>query len=163
MRSPTYRHRDDLRLTQEELATTRTTPGRDLNNYINELMRLCNLPSEMKEPLKSRLSTDAVFQGLTDECCDVKLVNWKNPDLYLPNTQSVRQSTNSTWTSICNSRREQSLGVAWAVMATATGTILHMNPSYNIFPSCGKGGHYRSSCAVPAKALDKSNKPAGQK
>ncbi|CAN0323514.1 unnamed protein product, partial [Scytosiphon promiscuus] len=37
------------------------------------------------------------------------------------------------------------------------------DPSSIICHNCGKAGHYRSGCAVPAKGHGKSSKPVGQK
>ncbi|CAN0303785.1 unnamed protein product, partial [Laminaria digitata] len=65
------------------------TSGQDPDNYINELTRLRNLLTEMKEPITDRHCTDIVLQGLTEEYRDVKLMTRKDPDFDLPKIQSV--------------------------------------------------------------------------
>lgn len=76
-----------MRVTQEALATTSMTPVTDPENYINELMRLCNLVTEMKEPFTDRRLSDIVRQGLTENNWDVKLMTWKDPDFDLTKIQ----------------------------------------------------------------------------
>lgn len=52
-------------------------------NYINELTRLRNLLTEMKEPITDRPYTHIVLQYLTEEYRDVKLIAEKDPDFEL--------------------------------------------------------------------------------
>lgn len=148
---------ETIRATQEALATTSMTSGQDPDNYINELTRLRNLLTEMEEPITDRHFTDIVLQGLTEEYRDVKLMTWKDPDFDLPKIQSVLRHLYLDGLSRNKTGRIAGRGTAM------TATSATPDPSAIICHNCGKSGHYRSGCAVPAKAHGNSNKSARQK
>ena len=53
---------ETIRAPQEAFVTTSMMPGQDADNYINELTRLRNQPTEMEEPITGRRFTDVVLQ-----------------------------------------------------------------------------------------------------
>ena len=148
---------ETIRATQEALATTSLTSREDPENYINELTRLCNLLTEMEEPITDRHFTDIVLQGLTEEYRDVKLMTWKDPDFGLPKIQCVRRHLYLDGISRNKTGRLDGRGT---VMTAASGPP---DTSAIICHNCGKTGHCRNGCGMSSKADGNSNKPVSQK
>jgi len=114
----------------------------------------------MEEPITDRHFRhfiDIVLHGLTEEYRDVKFIIWKNLDLDPPKIQSVLRHLYLDGLSRNKTGRIADRGTA------KTATSASPDPSSIICHNYGKTGHYRSGCAVPAKAHGKSNKPPGQK
>ena len=77
----------------------------------------------------------------------------KDPDLDISKIQSV----------LCHGMTRNKTGRIADRGTAKTATSASPDPSSIICHNYGKTGHYRSGCAVPAKAHGKSNKPPGQK
>ena len=84
-------------------------------------------------------------------------MTWKDPDLDLPKIQSALRHLYLDGLSRNKTGNIAGRGTA---MTAASATP---DPSSIICHNCGKAGHYRSGCAVPASTNGKSNKTIGQK
>lgn len=74
---------------QEALTTTSMISRQGNDNYIDEPARLRHLLTETEDPISDRHFTDTVLQGLAEECRDIRIMVWNDPEFDLPQIQSV--------------------------------------------------------------------------